>query len=134
MPGVFIDDFNFFLSLKIKFKSSINTPGFPAAHHTTHMTKKMPVLDELKANIEKGLARIKHLEALVYNIVQERDKIVEDNLEVCEDNVKLQMEVIQWQDKWYKMKVALQAMRNRTTYPKRQSKRIKLSFESKKQK
>ena len=81
------------------------------------------VLDELKANIEKGLARIKVLEARTLQIMQERDALIKERDELAEDNVKLQVETFQWQDRVMDMRMTLKSARHQQMYP-RKSQRI----------
>ena len=95
-----------------------------------HMPQVL-VLDELKANIEKGLARIKVLEARTLQIMQERDALIKERDELAEDNVKLQVETFQWQDRVMDMKMAMKRARHQQMYP-RKSQRIYQNLKRKK--
>ena len=54
-------------------------------------------------------------------------KLTKERDELADDNAKLQIEVMHWQDEWYKSKVALKNLRKQMIYPKRRSQRIKES-------
>jgi hypothetical protein len=88
------------------------------------MTEKMSVLQEVKTNIDRARNQIARLTTLACKLAKERD-------ELAEDNTKLQIEVLEWQDEWYKMKVALKNSRKQMIYPKR-SQRIKENLKRKK--
>ena len=64
-------------------------------------------------------------------LAKELDEFTKERDELAEDNAKLQIEVMQWQDEWYKMKVALKNARKQMIYPKR-SQRIKENLKRKK--
>ena len=88
------------------------------------MTEKMPVWADLKANINKAQDQIKRLTVVAHKLGKERD-------ELAEDNIKLQVETMEWQDLWYKMKVALKQMRKQTIYVPKRSQRIKENLKRK---
>ena len=89
------------------------------------MTAKMESWQELKANVLKAQDQIKRLTAVCWKLTKERDALAEDNL-------NLQLETFQWQDEWYKMKMATKSARRQLLYPKR-SQRIYENLRIKKQ-
>ncbi len=88
------------------------------------MTGKMPVLDEMKANIERTRNQLARLTAIALKLAAERDALAKERDALADDNVNLQIETMGWQDEWYKMKMALKNSRKQMIYPKR-SQRIK---------
>ena len=84
----------------------------------------MPVWEEVKANINRAQDQIKRLTVVAHKLGKERD-------DLAEDNVKLQIETMEWQNEWYKMKVALKQMRKQTTYVPKRSQRIKENLKRK---
>ena len=95
------------------------------------MTGKTPVLAEMKANIERACAQIARLTAIALKLgaerdalAKERDALAKERDALADDNVNLQIETMEWQDEWYKMKMALKNSRKQMIYPKR-SQRIK---------
>ena len=89
------------------------------------MTAKMESWQELKANVLKAQDRIKRLTAVCWKLTKERDALAEDNL-------SLQLETFQWQDKVYNMKMSTKSALHRQMYPKR-SQRIYENLRIKKQ-
>ena len=83
------------------------------------MTGKMPVLDEMKANIERTRNQLARLTAIALKLAAERDALAKERDALADDNVNLQIETMGWQDEWYKMKMALQEMRKRMMSPKK---------------
>jgi hypothetical protein len=72
----------------------------------------MSFADELKETMKLARVRLNHLTAVNLELAKERDELVEEN-------AKLQVEAMQWQDDWYKMKMALRSACHRLMYPKR---------------
>ena len=89
------------------------------------MTAKMESWQELKANVLKAQDQIKRLTAVCWKLTKERDALAEDNL-------NLQLETFQWQDKVYNMKMSTKSALHRQMYPKR-SQRIYENLRIKKQ-
>lgn len=89
------------------------------------MTAKMESWQELKANVLKAQDQIKRLTAECWKLTKERDALAEDNL-------NLQLETFQWQDKVYNMKMLTKSALHRQMYPKR-SQRIYENLRIKKQ-
>ena len=88
------------------------------------MTGKMPVLEEMKADVERTRNQLARLTAIAHKLAMERDALAKERDELADDNVNLQIETMGWQDEWYKMKMALKNSRKQMIYPKR-SQRIK---------
>ena len=63
-------------------------------------------------------------------LVERCRKLTKERDELADDNAQLQVEVMHWQDEWYKMKVALKQTRKQMIYPKR-SQRIKENLKRK---
>ena len=95
------------------------------------MTGKMPVLEEMKANIERARDQIKRLTTVAHKLAKERDALTKERDELAEDNVKLQVETMEWQNMWYEMKVALKQVRKQTIYVPKRSQRIKENLKRK---
>ena len=89
------------------------------------MTAKMESWQELKANVLKAQDQIKRLTTMCWKLTKERDALAEDNL-------NLQLETFQWQDKVYNMKMSTKSALHRQMYPKR-SQRIYENLRIKKQ-
>ena len=101
------------------------------------MTAKTPLGEEYIATIKKAQDQIKRLTVVAHKLAserdaltKERDALTKERDELAEDNVKLQIETMEWQNEWYKMKVALKNARKRMMYPKR-SQRIKENLKRK---
>ena len=86
---------------------------------------------EMKAHIERSRNVHARFTTVALKLAKERDEFTKERDELAEDNAKLQIEVMQWQDEWYKMKVALKNARKQMIYPKR-SQRIKENLKRKK--
>ena len=69
--------------------------------------------------MQRALDRIKFLTAVNAELTKERDALIKERDELAEDNINLQVETFQWQDKVYNMKMATKSARHRPVYPKR---------------
>ena len=87
------------------------------------MTAKMESWQELKANVLKAQDQIKRLTAVCWKLAKERDDLTKERDELAEDNVNLQLETFQWQDRMYNMKMTMKSARHQQMYP-RKSQRI----------
>ena len=95
-------------------------------------------IEELKSKVNKLSFQLKEsmdensqLTKQVAKLSQDLEERTKERDELAEDNAKLQIEVMQWQDELYKMKVALKNARKQMIYPKR-SQRIKENLKRKK--
>ena len=96
------------------------------------MTAKMESWQELKANVLKAQDQIKRLTAVCWKLSKERDDLTKERDALAEDNLNLQLETFQWQDKVYNMKMSTKSALHRQMYPKR-SQRIYENLRIKKQ-
>jgi regulator of replication initiation timing len=87
---------------------------------------------QMKANVIQAQDQIKRLSTVCWKLAKERDDLTKERDALLEDNVNLQVETFQWQDKVYDMKMAMQNARHRQMYPKR-SQRIYENLRIKKQ-
>ena len=62
---------------------------------------------------------MKHLTAVGFELKKECDTLIKKRDELAENNTKLQIEVMEWQDEWYNMKMATKSARHQLLYPKR---------------
>ena len=57
--------------------------------------------------------------AVCWKLAKERDDLAKERDALLEDNINLQVETFQWQDRVFNMKTAMQNARHRQMYPKR---------------
>ena len=73
--------------------------------------------------MQRASDRIKFLTAVNAELTKERDALIKERDELAEDNVKLQVETFQWQDRVMDMRMTLKSARHQQMYP-RKSQRI----------
>ena len=61
---------------------------------------------QMKANVIQAQDQIKRLSTVCWKLAKERDDLTKERDALLEDNINLQVETFQWQDKVYNMKMA----------------------------